>query len=68
MRLTGKTDGYFGNEAIKILIPSNLHPLEKGLRAIGYGPKVDEFILSMNVRPRLRLSKHGRFLATPSRP
>lgn len=46
--LTGKTDGYFGNEAIKILMPSNLRPLEKGLRAIGFGPKIDEFILSMN--------------------
>jgi hypothetical protein len=46
--LTGKTDGYFGNEAIKILMPSNLRTLEKGLRAIGFGPKIDEFILSMN--------------------
>ncbi len=48
VKLTGKTNGYFGNEAIKILMPSNLRPLEKGLRAIGYGPKIDEFILSMN--------------------
>lgn len=32
---TGKTDGYFKNEAIKILMPSNLRPLEKGLRAVG---------------------------------
>lgn len=48
VKLTGKTDGYFGNEAIKILMPSNLRPLERGLRAIGFGPKVDEFILSMN--------------------
>jgi len=46
--LTGKTDGYFGNEAIKILMPSNLRTLEKGVRAIGFGPKIDEFILSMN--------------------
>ena len=29
-------------------MPSNLRPLERGLRAIGFGPKVDEFILSMN--------------------
>ncbi len=48
VKLTGKTDGYFGNEAIKILMPSNLRPLEKGLRAVGYGPKIDDFILSMN--------------------
>ena len=48
VKLTGKTDGYFGNEAIKILMPNNLRPVEKGLRAIGYGPKIDDFILSMN--------------------
>jgi hypothetical protein len=48
VKITGKPDGYFGNEAIKILMPSNLRPLERGLRAIGYGPKIDDFILSMN--------------------
>jgi hypothetical protein len=48
VKLTGRTDGYFANQAIKILVPKNLHPLETGLRAIGYGPKVDEFVLSMN--------------------
>ncbi|MFI5102680.1 MAG: DUF4197 domain-containing protein [Terriglobales bacterium] len=48
VKLTGKTDGYFKNEAIKILMPSNLRPLEKGLRAVGFGPKIDSFILSMN--------------------
>ena len=48
VKLTGQRDGYFGNEAIKILMPNNLRPLEKGLRAIGYGPKLDGFILSMN--------------------
>jgi len=48
VNLTGKRDGYFGNQVIKILMPKNLRPLEKGLRAVGYGPKVDDFILSMN--------------------
>ena len=48
VKLTGRTDGYFANQAIKILVPKNLHPLETGLRAIGYGPKVDAFVLSMN--------------------
>jgi len=48
VKLTAKTDGYFGNQAIKILMPSNLRSLEKGLRLVGYGPKVDEFVLSMN--------------------
>ncbi|MGH7313102.1 MAG: DUF4197 domain-containing protein [Candidatus Rokuibacteriota bacterium] len=46
--LTGKVDGYFGNHAIKILMPEKLKGLETGLRAVGYGPQVDEFVLSMN--------------------
>jgi len=29
-------------------MPSNLRTLEKGLRMVGYGPKVDDFVLSMN--------------------
>ena len=46
--LTGKIDGYFVNQAIKILMPEKLRTLEKGLRVVGYGPQVDEFVLSMN--------------------
>ncbi len=45
---TGKTDGFFLNQAIKILMPEKLRTLEKGLRTVGYGPQVDEFVLSMN--------------------
>ena len=48
VKLTARTDGYFGNPEIKILMPKNLRPLETGLRAIGYGPKIDGFVLSMN--------------------
>ncbi len=48
VKLTGRTDGYFGNQAIKIQLPKNLQPLEKGLGAIGYESKIDAFVLSMN--------------------
>ena len=48
VRLTGRPNGYFGNNAIKILMPENLRTLETGLRTVGYGSKVDEFELSMN--------------------
>jgi hypothetical protein len=48
VKLTGRPNGYFGNPNIKILMPNNLRTLEKGLRMVGYGPKVDDFILSMN--------------------
>jgi len=48
VKLTGRTDGYFMNQAIKILMPEKLQTLEKSLRLVGYGPQVDEFVLSMN--------------------
>lgn len=46
--IAGRHDGFFANQAIKILLPKNLRTVEKGLRMMGYGPKVDDFILSMN--------------------
>ena len=48
VKLTGRPDGYFRNEAIKILLPDRLKSLEQGLRVVGYGPKVDELVLGMN--------------------
>jgi hypothetical protein len=46
--ITGKTDGYFKNHLIKILLPERLKTVESGLRAVGYGPQVDELVLGMN--------------------
>jgi hypothetical protein len=46
--LTGRLDGYFRNEAIKILMPPKLKPLVRGMQMIGLGKKIDEFVLSMN--------------------
>jgi uncharacterized protein DUF4197 len=46
--LTGKPNGYFGDAAIKILMPQKLQTMQQGLRAVGYGPQIDEFVLSMN--------------------
>jgi Protein of unknown function (DUF4197) len=48
VKLTGKTDGYFKNQAIKILMPEQLRNLERGLRTVGYGADVDQLVLSMN--------------------
>jgi hypothetical protein len=48
VKIVGKPNGYFGNEAIKIVMPKDLHLLESGMREMGFGPKIDEFILSMN--------------------
>lgn len=46
--LTGKTDGYFSNQVIKILMPERLRSFESGLRAVGYGGQIDELVLGMN--------------------
>jgi hypothetical protein len=45
---TGRVDGYFTNEAIKILMPEQFMRVDRGLRAVGLGAKADEFVLSMN--------------------
>ncbi len=48
VKLTGKTDGYFKNEAIKILLPESLQKMDKLLRTAGFSKQLDEFVLSMN--------------------
>jgi uncharacterized protein DUF4197 len=48
VQLTGRVDGYFANQAIKILMPERLRSVERGLRAVGMGSSIDEFVLSMN--------------------
>ena len=46
--LTGKQAGFYRNPSIKIPMPEQLQSFEKGLRIFGFGPQVDEFVLSMN--------------------
>lgn len=44
----GKTDGYFANEAVKILMPDKVRRLTDLAAKAGYGKQVDEFVLTMN--------------------
>jgi len=46
--LVSKTDGFFLNPEIKIPFPENARTIESKLRAIGFGSKVDEMILTLN--------------------
>ena len=48
VKLTGTENGYWENQAIKIVMPDKLKPLEKGLRMMGQGKQIDDFELSMN--------------------
>jgi Protein of unknown function (DUF4197) len=45
---TSKTDGYFGNQAIKILLPEKIRKVGDVLGKVGYQKDVDDFVLSMN--------------------
>jgi hypothetical protein len=46
--LTGKTDGFLKNKAIKIVLPPKLETVGKGMRLIGMGSQVDELEVGMN--------------------
>jgi hypothetical protein len=41
-------DGFFGNAAIKVLMPEEAQKVERALRSAGMGKLVDDAILSMN--------------------
>lgn len=43
-----KRDGYFGNAAVKILMPPSIQKVADVARMAGYQKQVDEFVLSMN--------------------
>lgn len=46
--LLGRTDGFFGNNAVKIPLPDSLKRYEKLMRNVGLGKHADELILTMN--------------------
>ena len=48
VRSLSQVDGYFGNAAVKILMPSGIQKVADVARMAGYQKQVDEFVLSMN--------------------
>ena len=48
VKSVSKTDGYFGNKLIKILLPENIQRVCDMLGKMGYQKQVDDFVLSMN--------------------
>ncbi|MGB5994472.1 MAG: DUF4197 domain-containing protein [Candidatus Deferrimicrobiaceae bacterium] len=46
--LVSVTDGFFANQAIKILMPDKIQKVADVLGKVGYQKQVDEFVLSMN--------------------
>lgn len=45
---TSKLDGYFANQAIKILFPEKIRTVADVMKKVGYQKQVDAFVLSMN--------------------
>ncbi|TSJ87432.1 DUF4197 domain-containing protein, partial [Chitinimonas sp. BJB300] len=43
-----RTDGFLGNEQVRIPLPDNLKQVEKMLRQLGMGQKADELVTAMN--------------------
>ncbi|HXX57763.1 MAG TPA: DUF4197 family protein, partial [Thermodesulfovibrionales bacterium] len=48
VKSVSQVNGYFGNQAIKILMPEKIQKVADVLKKVGYQKEVDEFILSMN--------------------
>ena len=44
----GKTNGFFGNQLIKIMMPQEVKNVETTLRSFGFGKQCDQVILSLN--------------------
>jgi len=55
-----EVDGYFGNEAIKILMPERMRKVAETLTMLGFQKEVDAFVLSMN-----RAAEHAAPKAAP---
>jgi hypothetical protein len=48
VKSVSQSDGYFGNEIIKILMPEKIRKVADVLGKVGYQQQVDNFVLSMN--------------------
>ena len=48
VKAVSKTDGYFGNQMVKILLPDKLQKVADVVAKLGYQKQVDSLILSMN--------------------
>lgn len=48
VQAVGRTDGYFSNQAIKILMPEKIRTVADVAGKLGFQKEVDDFVLSMN--------------------
>lgn len=48
VKAVSKTDGYFSNQMVKILLPDKIQKVADVVAKLGYQEQIDDFILSMN--------------------
>lgn len=48
VKLLGQTDGFLGNERVRIPLPGYLEDASKLLRVMGQGGRIDELVVAMN--------------------
>lgn len=58
-----KVDGYFGNAAVKILMPPKLQQAAELARMAGYQKQVDAFVLSMNRAAEAAAPRAARYFS-----
>ncbi|HWS75171.1 MAG TPA: DUF4197 domain-containing protein [Quisquiliibacterium sp.] len=56
-----QVDGYFGNQAVRILMPSGIQKVAELARMAGYQKQVDAFVLSMNRAAEAAAPQAARF-------
>lgn len=66
MKLSAE-NGFWGNALYKVVMPPEAQRVEKALRGIGLGPKVDEALLSMNRGAEDAVKKAGPIFANAIR-
>ncbi len=56
-----RPDGYFGNQAVKILMPASIRKVADAARLAGFQKQVDSFVLSMNRAAEAAVPMASRF-------
>jgi hypothetical protein len=56
-----RRDGYFGNQAVKILMPASIQKVADVARMAGFQRQVDDFVLSMNRAAEAAVPMASRF-------
>ena len=62
----GKVNGFFGNNAVKILMPEKMQIMANILSQAGFKSQVDAFILSINRAAEKRFLRQSHYLLMQS--